>query len=145
MNFGNAFTRLEYNMYNALFLIQNGTFIYYVLYFAISMLGFFFLDIFYALHLFDFIPRSPTLQNIIKAVTQNGDQFAMTAMLLIILINIYTNIGFFYLQSFYIDMGVNKYEDLPNENYCTTLTQCFFAMMNGGTRNGGGIGDIMLV
>lgn len=69
----------------------------------------------------------------------------MTAMLLIILINIYANIGFFYLQSYYIDTGVNKYEDLPNENYCTTLVQCLFAMINGGTRNGGGIGDILLV
>lgn len=44
-----------------------------MLYFIVSMLGYFYLDIFYALHLFDFVPRSPTLQNIIRAVTQNGD------------------------------------------------------------------------
>jgi hypothetical protein len=69
----------------------------------------------------------------------------MTAMLLTILINIYANLGFFYFQSYYIDTGVNKYEDMPNENFCNTLTQCFFAMVNGGTRNGGGIGDIILV
>jgi len=38
----------------------------------ISMLGYFYLDIFYALHLLDFITRSPTLQNVIKSVTLNG-------------------------------------------------------------------------
>jgi len=68
----------------------------------------------------------------------------MTFMLLMILIYIYTNLGFFYLQSYYLDTGVNKYEDMPIENICTTITQCFFSMLSGGTRNGGGIGDILL-
>ena len=70
--FGNCYTKFEYYMFNILFFIQDGTFIYYCLYFMISMLGFFFLDIFYALHLLDFVTRSPTLQNVIKSVTLNG-------------------------------------------------------------------------
>lgn len=111
----------------------------------ISMLAFFYLDIFYALHLLDFIPRSPTLQNVIKSVTLNGRQFAMTGMLLVIIVFIYTTVGFFYLQSYYIDTGLNKYEDFPNESYCNTLCQCFFMMLNAGIRNGGGIGDVLLV
>ena len=59
--FGNCYTKFEYTMFNILFFIQDSVFIYYVLYFMISMLGFFYLDIFYALHLLDFITRSPTL------------------------------------------------------------------------------------
>lgn len=59
--FGNFYTRFEYYLFNILFFIQDGTFIYYCLYFSISMLGFFYLDVFYALHLLDFITRSPTL------------------------------------------------------------------------------------
>ena len=97
IHFGNCYTRFEYYMFNILFFIQDGTFIYYVLYFMISMLGFFYLDIFYALHLLDFITRSPTLQNVIKSVTLNGGQFLMTALLTATIIFIYTTIGFFYL------------------------------------------------
>lgn len=55
--FGNAFTRFEYYMFNFWFFIQDGTFLYYVLYFMISMLGLFYLDVFYAFHLLDFIVR----------------------------------------------------------------------------------------
>jgi hypothetical protein len=46
----------------------------------------------------------------------------MTAFLFIIIINIYANIGFFYLKKYYTDTGVNKYEDTPSESYCNTLT-----------------------
>jgi hypothetical protein len=55
-------------------------------------------------------------------VTENFDLFAMTAMLFVIILNIYANIGFFYLQPYFTDTGVNKYEDKPNEGYCNTLT-----------------------
>jgi hypothetical protein len=85
------------------------------------MLGFFYLDIFYALHLLDFVTRSPTLQNVIKSVTLNGGQFLMTALLMFTIIFIYTTIGFFYLQDTYVDLNVNKFEEVPNENFCTTM------------------------
>jgi len=97
-------------------------FLYQCLYFMISMCGFFILEIFYCLHLFDFVPRSPTLQNVIRSVTENGRQFMMTAMLLVIIINVYSNIGFFYHQPWFMNGGINKYEDVPDENFCITLT-----------------------
>ena len=71
-SFGNFFTKMEYYLLNIWFFIQDGTFIYYVLYFMISMLGLFYLDIFYAFHLLDFVTRSPVLQNVIKSITLNG-------------------------------------------------------------------------
>ena len=110
----------------------------------ISMLGFFYLDIFYALHLLDFVTRSPTLQNVIKSVTLNGGQFLMTALLMFTIIFIYTTIGFFYLQDTYVDLNVNKFEEVPNENFCTTMLQCFVKMADIGLRSGGGIGDATL-
>ena len=55
LKFGNAFTRFEYYMYNVWFFIQDGKFIYYLLYFMVSLLAFFYNDVFYALHLLDFI------------------------------------------------------------------------------------------
>lgn len=39
INFGNWFTYSEYHLLNTYFFIQDGTFQYYVLYFAISLLG----------------------------------------------------------------------------------------------------------
>jgi hypothetical protein len=68
-----------------------------MLYFMISMLALFYLDIFYAFLLLDFIPRSPVLLNVIRAVTENGAQFLLTALLMLVIIFVYTNIGFFYL------------------------------------------------
>ena len=68
----------------------------------------------------------------------------MTALLLAVIIFIYTTIGFFYLQDTYIDLNVNKFEDIPNENFCVTMLQCFVKMMDAGLRNGGGIGDATL-
>ena len=68
--FGNMYTRLEYYIYNVLFFIQDGEFLYYCIYFIITLLGFLYLNIFYSFHLIlDAINRSPTLQNVTKAVT----------------------------------------------------------------------------
>lgn len=68
----------------------------------------------------------------------------MTALLMAVIIFIYTTIGFFYLQDTYIDLNVNKFEDVPNENFCTTMLQCYVKMLDAGLRNGGGIGDATL-
>ncbi len=67
----------------------------------------------------------------------------MTAGLLVVIINVYSTIGFFYQQPWFINGDINKYEDFTDENYCITLVQCFFSFINGGLRNGGGIGDII--
>ena len=53
------------------FFIQDATFQYYVLYFGISVLSFNSSSIYYSFHLLDVINRSPVLQNVMKAVTQN--------------------------------------------------------------------------
>ena len=65
----------------------------------------------------------------------------MTGLLLFIIIFIYTNIGFFYLQETYLDQNVNKFEDESVENFCTNMLQCYVKMIDAGLRNGGGIGD----
>lgn len=70
-NFGNWYTLTEFQIYNIFFFIHDGVFQYYVLYFGISILGYLSSDIYYSMHLLDVINRSPTLQNVIKSVTQN--------------------------------------------------------------------------
>jgi len=117
--FGNAFTRLYYYMFNLWFFFSDFAFQYYLLYFMISMLGYFYIDMFYSFHLLDLITRFPTLQNAIKSATLNGDQLLMTGMLMVILIFIYAEVGFFYLSDTYINGDVNAYNSLDKgENLC---------------------------
>lgn len=121
--FGNMFTRLEYNIYNVLFFIQDGEFLYYCIYFIITVIGFLYLNIFYSFHLImDAINRSPTLQNVTKAVTQNGKSFMMTAMLVCVLFYVYTVIEFFYLQDTSVNTGmVINFDFEEEENWCGTM------------------------
>jgi len=47
-NFGNKFTAFEYHVTNWYFFIQDGLFVYFVLYFGISVLGFLAEPLFYS-------------------------------------------------------------------------------------------------
>jgi len=53
--FGNWFTKLEYDMHNLYFFLQDSTFRYYVLYFGISFLGFYTNELYYSFHLLDVV------------------------------------------------------------------------------------------
>lgn len=97
VNFGNWFTQSEYHLLNTYFFIQDGTFQYYVLYFAISLLGKYSQDIYYSFHLLDVINRSVVLQNVMLAISMNIVQVMMTIMLMMIFVYIYTVMTFFYL------------------------------------------------
>jgi len=68
-NFGNFYTWSEYKLLSFYFFIQDGTFQYFVLYFAISLLGKQSSSIYYSFHLLDVINRSPILLNVMKAIT----------------------------------------------------------------------------
>ena len=61
LNFGNWFTKVEYDMHNLYFFLQDGTFRYYVRYFGISFLGFYTNELYYSFHLLDVVQRSPIL------------------------------------------------------------------------------------
>lgn len=142
IDFGNKITKLEYNMYNYFFFIQDGTFRYYVLYFGISVLGFYTHEIYYSFHLLDVVVRFPTLSNVIKSVTSNAERLLMTGVLAMIIIYIFATISFFYLQDTVYDYGVNAFDsDWVGESKCNTMMECFLTMVNYGLLLGGGIGD----
>ena len=71
-NFGNFFTTLEYYTLNCNYFIKDSLFNYYVLYFGISALGLFSHEMFYSFHLLDVTVRSPSLQNVVRSVTENA-------------------------------------------------------------------------
>jgi len=55
VDYGNNFTKLEAKLFNIYFFLQDHVFQYYVLYFGISVLGFYTNELFYSLHLLDVI------------------------------------------------------------------------------------------
>jgi len=54
-NYGNYYTKVEANLFNVYFFLQDPTLQYYVLYFGISFLGFYSNELFYSFHLLDVI------------------------------------------------------------------------------------------
>ena len=64
-NFGNKFTAFEYHMMNLYFFIQDSMFVYYVLYFGISVLGFLSEPLFYSFQLLDVLVRFDKLNDVI--------------------------------------------------------------------------------
>lgn len=95
--FGNTLTKIESILFDIYFFLQDSVLQYYVLYFGISVLGFYSNELFYSFHLLDVIQRYPTLANVTKAITMNWEQLLMTFILMLILIYIYTTIIFFYI------------------------------------------------
>ncbi len=117
LNFGNWFTKVEYDLHNLYFFLQDGTFRYFVLYFGISFLGFYSNELFYCFHLLDVIQRSPILQNVLKSITSNATQLLMTLVLGLIVMYIYATISFFYLQDTVYDYTVLHFDsDWIGEN-----------------------------
>jgi hypothetical protein len=79
-------------------------------------------SIYYSFHLLDVINRSPILQNVMKAITQNIYQTGLTFMLMMILVYIYTSLTFFYMQDGMYDYSINSFDsDIVGENYCQSM------------------------
>lgn len=79
---------------------------------------------------------SVTLQNVLKAVTIPRVALALSAMLGLIMIFIFTIFGFYFFpDSFY------NYDQ--NIDECATLLTCLITFLHGGLLSGGGIADII--
>lgn len=82
---------------------------YMVAYITLAILGLQVSPFFYTLHLLDVITRSPTLRNVIQAVTKNYRQLLLTAMLGLIIIYVFSVIAFAYLYDMYYDEDINLF------------------------------------
>ena len=107
---------------------------------------------FIALHLVSIINRSTLLQNVIKAVTKNGRSLLLTVLLGIIIIYLFSVIGFvLFRESFqntepnceFGGSGVVGDDGKCTDYHCDTLFRCFVFAVTAGIRSGGGIGDLM--
>uniref|UniRef100_A0A803YSI0 Inositol 1,4,5-trisphosphate receptor n=1 Tax=Meleagris gallopavo TaxID=9103 RepID=A0A803YSI0_MELGA len=145
-------------------MIMDVEFLYHVGYILTSVLGLFVHELFYSILLFDLIYREETLFNVIKSVTRNGRSILLTALLALILVYLFSIVGFLFLKDDFI-LEVDRLPDskaqgepnhgrtnhgpwclgksLPWERACDTLLMCIVTVLNHGLRNGGGVGDIL--
>ena len=96
-------------------------------------------NVFFSFTLLGILDRSQILQNVIKSITVNSKQLIMTTVFGMILIYIYSVIGFYStnLQQTFEYIG-NK--DLP---VCQSPLQCFAFILDIGLRRGGGVGEAL--
>ena len=77
-----------------------------------------------------------TLKNIIISIRLNFKQFCLTFCFAFIIIYVFSNLYFFFLNSDFEEV-LNYY----NDNYCKTLTFAFLNALDNGLRARGGLGD----
>uniref|UniRef100_A0AAY4DJ36 Inositol 1,4,5-trisphosphate receptor n=1 Tax=Denticeps clupeoides TaxID=299321 RepID=A0AAY4DJ36_9TELE len=78
--------------------IMDMAFLYHVTYVIVCMLGLFAHEFFYSFLLFDLVYREETLVNVIKSVTRNGRSIILTAVLALILVYLFSIVGFLFLK-----------------------------------------------
>jgi hypothetical protein len=84
--------------------------------------------------LLDFVNRSDTLKNVVRSVTQNGNQLFLTLVLMCFMMYVYALILYTYFEN-------NLYHADIQENECVSVFECFLNTMQFGLRNGGGMAD----
>uniref|UniRef100_A0A8C8RUA4 Inositol 1,4,5-trisphosphate receptor n=1 Tax=Pelusios castaneus TaxID=367368 RepID=A0A8C8RUA4_9SAUR len=141
-------------------MIMNVEFLYHLLYLLICAMGLFVHEFFYSLLLFDLVYREETLLNVIKSVTRNGRSIILTAVLALILVYLFSIVGYlFFKDDFILEVdklpnetlltgnGENCSSVIPSEedkeHTCETLLMCIVTVLSHGLRSGGGVGDVL--
>ncbi|KAK0153640.1 Inositol 1,4,5-trisphosphate receptor type 3 [Merluccius polli] len=93
-------------------MVMDVEFIYHLAYVLTSTLGLCVHELFYSILLFDLIYREETLFNVIKSVTRNGRSILLTALLALILVYLFSIVGFLCLKNDFI-MEVDPLLPLP--------------------------------
>ncbi|XP_059416055.1 inositol 1,4,5-trisphosphate receptor type 1-like isoform X2 [Carassius carassius] len=90
--------------------VMDREFLFHLLYLLICTLGLFGHVFFYSLLLFDLVNREETLLNVIKSVTRNGRSIVLTAVLGLILVYLFSIVGYMFFKDDFI-LEVNR---IPN-------------------------------
>uniref|UniRef100_A0A8D2MD72 Inositol 1,4,5-trisphosphate receptor n=1 Tax=Zonotrichia albicollis TaxID=44394 RepID=A0A8D2MD72_ZONAL len=146
-------------------MIMDVEFLYHLLYLLICALGLFVHEFFYSLLLFDLVYREETLLNVIKSVTRNGRSIILTAVLALILVYLFSIVGYLFFKDDFIlevdklpnetllpgqcqlllpvELLTEELEEENKEHTCETLLMCIVTVLSHGLRSGGGVGDVL--
>uniref|UniRef100_A0A7N6F8G3 Inositol 1,4,5-trisphosphate receptor n=1 Tax=Anabas testudineus TaxID=64144 RepID=A0A7N6F8G3_ANATE len=83
-------------------MVMDFEFLYHLIYLIICCLGVFVHVFFYSLLLFDLVYREETLLNVIKSVTRNGRSIVLTAVLALILVYLFSIVGYIFFKDDFI-------------------------------------------
>ncbi|TSN76581.1 Inositol 1,4,5-trisphosphate receptor type 3 [Bagarius yarrelli] len=97
-------------------MVMDVEFLYHLGYVFTCTLGLLVHELFYSLMLFDLIYREETLFNVIKSVTRNGRSILLTAVLAIILVYLFSIVGFLCLKDDFI-MEVDRLPSIDAGKY----------------------------
>uniref|UniRef100_A0A3P8WR32 Inositol 1,4,5-trisphosphate receptor n=1 Tax=Cynoglossus semilaevis TaxID=244447 RepID=A0A3P8WR32_CYNSE len=104
-------------------MVMDVEFLYHLGYVLTSTLGLFVHELFYSLLLFDLIYREETLFNVIKSVTRNGRSILLTALLALILVYLFSIVGFLCLKEDFI-MEVDQLPQIASEASQVFMDSC---------------------
>ncbi|XP_031335634.1 inositol 1,4,5-trisphosphate receptor isoform X3 [Photinus pyralis] len=93
--------------------------LYHVIYLIFCLLGMMMHPFFYSVLLFDVVYREETLLNVIRSVTRNGRSIILTAVLAIILVYMFSIIGYMFFKD---DFLVSVDEETPGISHCETVS-----------------------
>nr|CAI5851385.1 unnamed protein product [Callosobruchus analis] len=152
-------------------ILTDAELLYHVAYLVFCMLGLVMHPFFYSVLLFDVLYREETLLNVIRSVTRNGRSIILTAVLALILVYMFSIIGYMFFKNDFIvnvqkktedkacaamESKAGKYTSMDHqhcqaidsgeemkETACDSLRMCIVTTLNQGLRNGGGIGDVL--
>ncbi|MCI4374966.1 hypothetical protein PGIGA_G00103600 [Pangasianodon gigas] len=124
-------------------MVMDREFLFHLLYLLICTLGLCGHVFFYSLLLFDLVNREETLLNVIKSVTRNGRSIVLTAVLGLILVYLFSIVGYIFFKDDFIlevdrisnstlEEGVNQASSFLSEGSCvlengTCLSEPLFA------------------
>eukprot|EP01016_Furgasonia_blochmanni_P030155 TRINITY_DN31476_c0_g1_i1.p2 TRINITY_DN31476_c0_g1~~TRINITY_DN31476_c0_g1_i1.p2 ORF type:complete len:189 (-),score=53.68 TRINITY_DN31476_c0_g1_i1:33-599(-) len=100
-------------------------FLYLSLTITFVFLGIFNSFIFFSFILIDFIDRSPILRNVIRSITTNYRQLLMTAFLGVLVLYIYSVIGYYTVIKESL-----TYMDQDNLNLCQSMLHCYLSYLD---------------
>ncbi|GAU93572.1 hypothetical protein RvY_05495 [Ramazzottius varieornatus] len=145
--------------------LKDSRFFYAVTLVAISVAGLVVHEFFYSLLLLDIVYREETLYNVVRSVTRNGRSILLTAVLAVILIYMFSMVGYLFFSHHFIKevstvtslllpektvVGSNEAskiidlnQETEMEHVCHSMLTCMVTTLLHGLRSGGGIGDVL--
>uniref|UniRef100_A0A672P279 Inositol 1,4,5-trisphosphate receptor n=1 Tax=Sinocyclocheilus grahami TaxID=75366 RepID=A0A672P279_SINGR len=98
-------------------------FLLHVSYVIVCMLGLFVHEFFYSILLFDLVRREETLLNVMRSVTKNGRSIFLTAVLAIILVYLFSIVGFLFFKDDFL-MEVDRLPALSKHEVYMESMNC---------------------
>ena len=113
------------------FFLANGQILFHMASFAATLIGLTVSPFWLAFGLLDFAGKSPEIRIVASALMQNMRSIVMTVVFMVIVIYIFSVVGYLYLAEYFFYMDFSE-EAVP---ICTSLMQCFISVIDYGLRS----------